>query len=40
VSEAVSEDELNANYIIPSVFHPEVHHTVAAAVRAAAEAPR
>jgi malate dehydrogenase (oxaloacetate-decarboxylating) len=33
----VSERELNANYIIPSVFHAEVHTAVAAAVRAAAE---
>ncbi|WP_460870328.1 malic enzyme-like NAD(P)-binding protein [Nocardioides pakistanensis] len=37
VSDAVSEDELNADYIIPSVFHPDVHKSVAAAVRQAAE---
>jgi malate dehydrogenase (oxaloacetate-decarboxylating) len=37
ISRAVAEDELNANYIIPSVFHPDVHSSVAAAVRAAAE---
>ena len=36
ISDAVHQDELNANYIIPSVFHNEVHHSVAAAVRAAA----
>ncbi|MGZ4427720.1 MAG: malic enzyme-like NAD(P)-binding protein [Nocardioidaceae bacterium] len=40
ISSAVSDDELNANYIIPSVFHAEVHTAVAAAVRAAAEASR
>jgi malate dehydrogenase (oxaloacetate-decarboxylating) len=32
----VSDDELNANYIVPSVFHPEVHTLVAHAVRDAA----
>jgi malate dehydrogenase (oxaloacetate-decarboxylating) len=37
ISEAVAEDELNANYIIPSVFHSDVHTAVAAAVRQAAE---
>ena len=37
ISSAVTEDELNANYIIPSVFHADVHTRVAAAVRAAAE---
>ena len=37
IASAVTEDELNANYIIPSVFHSEVHHAVAAAVRHAAE---
>jgi malate dehydrogenase (oxaloacetate-decarboxylating) len=36
VSGAVTEEELNANYIIPSVFHPDVHSSVAAAVRQAA----
>ncbi len=41
ISDVVSSDELNSNYIIPSVFHPDVHNAVAAAVRAAAaEAPR
>jgi malate dehydrogenase (oxaloacetate-decarboxylating) len=37
VAAAVTDDELNADYIIPSVFHPEVHKWVAAAVRHAAE---
>jgi malate dehydrogenase (oxaloacetate-decarboxylating) len=37
IASAVTEDELNANYIIPSVFHAEVHSAVAAAVRHAAE---
>jgi malate dehydrogenase (oxaloacetate-decarboxylating) len=32
----VGEEQLNPNYIIPSVFHPEVSKTVAAAVREAA----
>ncbi|MFE6054607.1 NAD-dependent malic enzyme [Kitasatospora sp. NPDC056446] len=32
----VADDELNANYIIPSVFHKDVAKTVAAAVRDAA----
>ncbi len=36
IAATVSDDELNANYIIPSVFHPEVHDRVAEAVRAAA----
>jgi malate dehydrogenase (oxaloacetate-decarboxylating) len=35
---AVTAKELNANYIIPSVFHADVHTSVAAAVREAAEA--
>jgi len=33
IADTVSADELNANYIIPSVFHPDVHQRVAAAVR-------
>jgi malate dehydrogenase (oxaloacetate-decarboxylating) len=37
VSSTVAPDELNANYIIPSVFNENVHTAVAAAVRAAAE---
>ncbi|GAA2091506.1 NAD-dependent malic enzyme [Kitasatospora saccharophila] len=36
----VTDDELNPNYIIPSVFHPGVAKTVAAAVRDAALAAR
>ena len=39
IASAVSNDELNANYIIPSVFHHDVHTAVAAAVREAAGAP-
>jgi malate dehydrogenase (oxaloacetate-decarboxylating) len=35
----VTDDELNAAYIVPSVFHADVHHTVAAAVRRAAGGP-
>ena len=37
VASAVTDDELNANYIIPSVFHAEVHTAVASAVRHAAQ---
>jgi malate dehydrogenase (oxaloacetate-decarboxylating) len=33
IAGTVSDSELNANYIIPSVFHEEVHKAVAAAVR-------
>jgi malate dehydrogenase (oxaloacetate-decarboxylating) len=35
----VTDDELNAAYIVPSVFHADVHHTVAEAVRRAAGGP-
>ncbi|MGZ8760944.1 MAG: malic enzyme-like NAD(P)-binding protein, partial [Aeromicrobium sp.] len=35
IAAAVTDDELNTNYIIPSVFHPDVHKRVAAAVRSA-----
>jgi malate dehydrogenase (oxaloacetate-decarboxylating) len=38
IASTVHTDELNANYIIPSVFHEEVHKAVAAAVRGAAQA--
>ncbi|HET7385211.1 MAG TPA: NAD-dependent malic enzyme [Nocardioidaceae bacterium] len=38
ISSTVTDAELNANYIIPSVFHADVHGAVAAAVKAAAEA--
>ncbi|WP_291382990.1 NAD-dependent malic enzyme [Demequina sp.] len=34
----IGEDELNAAYIVPSVFHPDVVKVVAAAVEAAARA--
>jgi malate dehydrogenase (oxaloacetate-decarboxylating) len=34
----VATDELGPNYIIPSVFHPDVASAVAAAVRAEADA--
>jgi malate dehydrogenase (oxaloacetate-decarboxylating) len=38
IAGSVSADELNANYIVPSVFHADVHKRVATAVRKAAEA--
>ena len=38
IAGVVTSDELNANYIIPSVFHADVHTAVATAVRTAAEA--
>ena len=38
IARTVTSDELNANYIIPSVFHADVHTAVASAVRSAAEA--
>jgi malate dehydrogenase (oxaloacetate-decarboxylating) len=34
----VTDDELNAHYIVPSVFHPDVAQTVAHAVKEAAQA--
>jgi malate dehydrogenase (oxaloacetate-decarboxylating) len=37
IASIVSEDELDAEYIIPSVFNPEVGPAVAAATRGAAE---
>jgi malate dehydrogenase (oxaloacetate-decarboxylating) len=40
IARSVSDDELNANYVIPSVFHDEVHKAVAAAVKEAAQAAR
>ncbi|GAA2745376.1 MULTISPECIES: NAD-dependent malic enzyme [Kitasatospora] len=40
LSTTVGADQLNPNYIIPSVFHPDVAKTVAAAVRDAALAAR
>jgi malate dehydrogenase (oxaloacetate-decarboxylating) len=39
LSSVVSDDELNAAYIMPSVFHADVHHAVAHAVRLAAGGP-
>ena len=36
ISDCVSSDQLNANFIIPSVFDARVVPSVAAAVRAAA----
>jgi len=36
----VSDEELNATYIVPSVFHPDVTKVVAAAVEQAASGPR
>ena len=36
IASVVTTEQLNANYIIPSVFHEQVHHAVATAVRAAA----
>jgi malate dehydrogenase (oxaloacetate-decarboxylating) len=34
----VTDDQLNASYIVPSVFHPDVSSTVAAAVSQAVRA--
>jgi malate dehydrogenase (oxaloacetate-decarboxylating) len=39
LADVVSDDERHANYIVPSVFHPELASTVAAAVRAAVGGP-
>jgi len=39
LASVVTEDELNAAYITPSVFHADVHTTVASAVRRAAGGP-
>ena len=36
LAEVVTDEELNAAYIVPSVFHADVHATVAAAVKDAA----
>jgi malate dehydrogenase (oxaloacetate-decarboxylating) len=36
----VSDDEVNAAYIVPSVFHPGVTEAVAAAVRKSVEEVR
>ena len=40
IASAVTEEELNPNYIIPSVFHADVHTAVAHAVRSSAGAER
>ena len=37
IASTVGQSELNANYIIPSVFHADVHSAVASAVRTAAD---
>jgi malate dehydrogenase (oxaloacetate-decarboxylating) len=39
LANVVSDDELNPAYIMPSVFHAEVHSAVATAVRRAAGGP-
>ena len=39
LSAVVTDDELNAAYIVPSVFHPDVTKVVAAAVAKAAQEP-
>jgi malate dehydrogenase (oxaloacetate-decarboxylating) len=39
IADSVHSDELNASYIVPSVFDPDVAPAVAAAVRRAAGAP-
>ena len=39
LADVVSPDEIGPNYIIPSVFHPDVASAVAAAVREAASGP-
>ena len=38
LADVVTADELNANYIVPSVFHPDVATAVAAAVSKAVRA--
>jgi malate dehydrogenase (oxaloacetate-decarboxylating) len=38
IASVVTSSELNASYIIPSVFNADVHHAVAQAVRDAASA--
>ncbi|GAA4634989.1 NAD-dependent malic enzyme [Actinoallomurus vinaceus] len=40
LADVVTDGELGPNYIVPSVFHPDVAHAVAAAVQKAAEAAR
>ena len=38
LADVVADDERQANYIIPSVFHPDLASTVAAAVSKAVDA--
>ncbi|QOR70221.1 NAD-dependent malic enzyme [Ruania alkalisoli] len=38
LADVVTPEELNATYIVPSVFHPQLHGAVASAVQTAAEA--
>ncbi len=38
IASTVTDNELNTNYVIPSVFHEEVHKRVASAVKDAAQA--
>ncbi|HLK94540.1 MAG TPA: NAD-dependent malic enzyme [Nocardioidaceae bacterium] len=40
IAAVVTDSELNADYVIPSVFHPEVHDHVAESVRDAARTSR
>ena len=40
IARVVTDEELNANYVVPSVFHPDVHGVVAEAVTQAAQAVR
>jgi malate dehydrogenase (oxaloacetate-decarboxylating) len=37
IAHVVKDDELNPNFIIPTVFHPDVPKAVAAAIRGTAE---
>ncbi|MGH3495940.1 MAG: NAD-dependent malic enzyme [Nocardioidaceae bacterium] len=38
ISSVVTDKELNANYVVPSVFNPDIHQAVATAVRQSVEA--
>jgi malate dehydrogenase (oxaloacetate-decarboxylating) len=38
IAGVVTDEELNPNYIVPSVFHPDVHNAVATAVQKAVAA--
>jgi malate dehydrogenase (oxaloacetate-decarboxylating) len=40
LADVVKEEELNATFVVPSVFNPEVTPAVAAAVRGAVDAER